>query len=353
MVENIQIYHFVDIKNPYTSTFLSDEDMLILLKNQVISGQITYHSVTLRSRNNLTITFHEAIDYKIDTELDVDVKYLNYITQVYNIKSNPGCSGPLKLTYLKLFSDLVKPLNDLKTLENILFKQMDLQSARIGRDNQVFRPEILTSVYQNKPIQNEEDCDRYISVGLVIKDDKVLMIGRGKNKPGYVFPKGGCEDDEWPFSGLTVLRETYEEAGCICEIVEEDVTRDYVLDTKGHKFFVYKLKVIEYLDDYPEGNKRNNKRKWMTFDEALNSLCNMNLKAGKLKLFVSILEYGFGKFGESRVSRGNFQKNIPAERKKKKNITTTKRPKLKKQEKKLKHQQEHKLTTQNTYWDNI
>lgn len=331
MADNIQIYHFIDIKNPYTSTFLSDEDMLILLKNQVISGQITYHSVTLRSRNNLTFTFHEAIDYKIETELDVNINYLNYITQVYNIKSNPDCTSPLKLTYLKLFSDLVKPLNDLKTLENILFKQMDLQSARTGRDNQVFRPQILTNVHTDKPLKHEEDCDRYISVGLVINDDKVLMIGRGKNKPGYVFPKGGCEDDEWPFSGLTVLRETYEEAGCICEIVEEDVTRNYVLDTKRHKFFVYKLKVIEYLDDYPERNKRNNQRKWMTYDEALKSLHNMNLQPGKLKLFVSILEYGFGKIGESRAHAENFQKHTPAKQKKKNNHN--KKAKVKKHKK--------------------
>lgn len=336
MDNNIQLYHFIDIKNPYTSTFLSDEDMLILLKNQVISGQIKYHSTILKSRDNETITFHEAIDYKIQTDLHVNVKYVNYITHVYNIKSDLSCTSLLSLTYLKLFSDLIKPLNDLKTLENILFNQMDLHSARIGRENQVFLPQILTSRDQNIPITNHKDHDRYISLGLIIQDDKVLMIGRGGDKQGYVFPKGGCEYDEWPFSGLTVLREVYEEAGCICEIIEEDVTNNYEFSSKRHKIFVYKLKIIKFLGDYPEKIKRNNMRKWMTFNEALNSFNNMKLHPDKLKLYINILEYGFGRYGESRANIKTFQKNTPKYEEKNKFNKKNKQAKNNKKKSKLK-----------------
>ncbi|KAL6947941.1 hypothetical protein ACO0OE_001957 [Hanseniaspora uvarum] len=290
MPDNVQIYHFIDIKNPYTSTFLSDDDMLTLLKNQVISGQINYHSTILKSRGNEIITFHEAIDYKLDTDLPVNIEYLNYITHVNNIKESLDVSNDLKLTYLKMFSDLMKPLNDLKTLENILFKQMDIQEERSGRENQVFLPSVLTTRDEQVITEVSNDHDRYISVGLIIKDNKILMIGRSNKKKGYVFPKGGCENDEWPFSGLTALREVYEEAGCVCEIVEEDVTNNYTLSTKRHNFFVYKLQVIQYLDDYPEKEKRSNMRKWMTFEEALDNFNDMKLDNPKKNLYIDMLE---------------------------------------------------------------
>lgn len=302
MPDNVQIYHFIDIKNPYTSTFLSDDDMLTLLKNQVISGQINYHSTILKSRGNEIITFHEAIDYKLDTDLPVNIEYLNYITHVNNIKESLDVSNDLKLTYLKMFSDLMKPLNDLKTLENILFKQMDIQEERSGRENQVFLPSVLTTRDEQVITEVSNDHDRYISVGLIIKDNKILMIGRSNKKKGYVFPKGGCENDEWPFSGLTALREVYEEAGCVCEIVEEDVTNNYTLSTKRHNFFVYKLQVIQYLDDYPEKEKRSNMRKWMTFEEALDNFNDMKLDNPKKNLYIDMLEYGFGVYCGSRGS---------------------------------------------------
>ena len=69
----------------------------------------------------------------------------------------------------------------------------------------------------------------------------------------------------------------------------------------------------------------------MTYDEALKSLHNMNLQPGKLKLFVSILEYGFGKIGESRAHAENFQKHTPAKQKKKNNHN--KKAKVKKHKK--------------------
>lgn len=309
MSNHTSIYHFIDIGNPYTSSFLSDDDMLILLKNQVISGDLKYHSTILKSRNNEIITFHEAIDFKLNTDLQVDLNYCNYITHIHNIKTYEDSSSILKLTFLKLYSDLMKPLNDLKTLENILFHQMHIEVERTGRANQVFAPMKLESRHDEVEMSQEVDRDRYISVGLVIRNDRVLMVGRGLKKKGLVFPKGGCEKDEWPFSGVTALREVYEEGGCICEIVEQDVINNYDHSGKNHKFFVYKMNLIEYLQDYPEKEKRLNVRKWVLYEDALKNFEKMTLDAEKKSLYIDMLEYAFGRYDESRVRWGQRKKS--------------------------------------------
>jgi len=192
---------------------------------------------------------------------------------------------------------IVLPLGATTCL-NICIPMIYLQTQQ----KQVFLPSVLTTRDEQVITEVSNDHDRYISVGLIIKDNKILMIGRSNKKKGYVFPKGGCENDEWPFSGLTALREVYEEAGCVCEIVEEDVTNNYTLSTKRHNFFVYKLQVIQYLDDYPEKEKRSNMRKWMTFEEALDNFNDMKLDNPKKNLYIDMLEYGFGVYCGSRGS---------------------------------------------------
>ncbi|HEX2172358.1 MAG TPA: NUDIX hydrolase [Dehalococcoidia bacterium] len=80
--------------------------------------------------------------------------------------------------------------------------------------------------------------------GLVIKEDRVLLIQRAQNpgKGRWTIPGGFVENDE--VMDLAVVREVFEETGIETEIERLYAVRHRVTPTDSNVYFVFKLRAI-------------------------------------------------------------------------------------------------------------
>lgn len=149
--------------------------------------------------------------------------------------------------------------------------------SRVGRENQVY---------------SAKTGARVVAGCVCLSKDKrhVLMISSSAHKDRWIFPKGGVEKDE-PDYKLTAQRETWEEAGCVGNIVNslgtiEDMrppkewnkdissfskSQDEVISHPPRsEFHFYEMEVTELPEKYPESNKRG--RKWFNYLDAKQQL---------------------------------------------------------------------------------
>ncbi|CUS21689.1 LAQU0S03e08416g1_1 [Lachancea quebecensis] len=153
-----------------------------------------------------------------------------------------------------------------------------LPTARVGRQNQVYSS--ITGA-------------RLVAGCVCLDSSKkhVLMIQSSAHKKKWVLPKGGVEKDE-PDYESTAVRETWEEAGAIGEIVGrlgviEDMRppKEFNTDIKAFEaatdaevnkhpprseFHFFEMSVKSLEEEYPESYKRT--RKWFSFKEAKEQL---------------------------------------------------------------------------------
>lgn len=162
-------------------------------------------------------------------------------------------------------------------------------AARVGRDNQVYA---------------ERTGARLVAGCVCLNKDqtKILMVQSSAHKKKWVLPKGGVEKDEYPDYSKTAVRETWEEAGCIGEIVkslgivqdmrppkkwgnlekfnnskklsfEEDfgeLEEKVVPVAPRSEFHFFQMIVSETPSTYPESHKRT--RKWFNYSQCIEEL---------------------------------------------------------------------------------
>ncbi|KAM3164598.1 Diphosphoinositol polyphosphate phosphohydrolase DDP1 [Lachancea thermotolerans] len=151
-------------------------------------------------------------------------------------------------------------------------------TARVGRQNQVY----------------SATTGARLVAGCVCLDsskERVLMIQSSAHKKKWVLPKGGVEKDESDFK-MTAVRETWEEAGAIGDIVRnlgviEDMRppKEFNTDIRAFEeatdpevnkrpprseFHFFEMSVRSLEEEYPERCKRT--RKWFSFKDAKEQL---------------------------------------------------------------------------------
>ncbi|SCU81630.1 LAMI_0B07074g1_1 [Lachancea mirantina] len=152
-------------------------------------------------------------------------------------------------------------------------------TARIGRQNQVY---------------SEVTGARLVAGCVCLSKDKtqVLMVQSSAHKQKWVLPKGGVENDENDFR-ITAMRETWEEAGAIGQIVKslgsiEDMRppkewnknlknfEQALSDSDVNKhpprseFHFYEMIVDTLAEEFPERHKRD--RKWFSYEDCKREL---------------------------------------------------------------------------------
>lgn len=227
--------------------------------------------------------------------------FLEHISEYHNeYKTNKLSKfGELKMTFLKDYSGIQKNDERIIEVQNSVFMEdmkvknsKELLQSRHGRDLQVYRSDIELAH------KSKKKKPRHIALGIILnkQNDKVLMIERSK-KNGLIFPKGGCDRDEWPLAGISALRETWEEAGAICKIEKQlfnKIDVDPLSSTssgKNHSFSVFEMSIVELKENWPECEKRENGRFWLTYSEAEKMFTQKNVFDDALKaLYVVILQ---------------------------------------------------------------
>jgi 8-oxo-dGTP pyrophosphatase MutT (NUDIX family) len=103
---------------------------------------------------------------------------------------------------------------------------------------------------------------------------EILLVTSIKKK-NWIVPKGYIEFNLTPFE--SAKKEAYEEAGVVGSNETVEVGQ-FINEKKNRKELikVYTMEVDEELNDYPEKNLR--KRKWFTFDEAMDKVQNPQIK---------------------------------------------------------------------------
>lgn len=103
---------------------------------------------------------------------------------------------------------------------------------------------------------------------------EILLVTSIKKK-NWIVPKGYIEFNLTPFE--SAKKEAYEEAGVVGSNETIEVGQ-FIAEKKNRKELikVYTMEVDEELNDYPEKNLR--KRKWFTFDEAMEKVQNPQIK---------------------------------------------------------------------------
>lgn len=114
-----------------------------------------------------------------------------------------------------------------------------------------------------------------------VLDGRVCMVTSSRRKR-WVFPKGQIEPGQTP--GATALLEAWEEAGLVGSLDPEPVG-NYVYEKYDlpHHVLVYRLRVIEARDDWPERGLRE--RAWLSPEEALTRIEEPALRELVRRLF--------------------------------------------------------------------
>lgn len=156
--------------------------------------------------------------------------------------------------------------------------------SREGRDNQLYSAETGARVVAG--------C-----VCLTATLDKVLLISSSADRNKWIIPKGGVEIDEVQTGASgeqdytrSAIRETWEEGGCVGEIVanlgtvqdmrppkewnnkfrEETHTDNIIKHPPRSEFHIFEMQIATLRDEFPEAGKRD--RKLATYSEAKREL---------------------------------------------------------------------------------
>lgn len=102
-----------------------------------------------------------------------------------------------------------------------------------------------------------------------------ILLVTSIRKKNWIVPKGYIEFNLTPFE--SAKKEAYEEAGVVGSNETVEVGQ-FINEKKNRKELikVYTMEVDAELNDYPEKNLR--KRKWFTFDEAMEKVQNPQIK---------------------------------------------------------------------------
>jgi 8-oxo-dGTP pyrophosphatase MutT (NUDIX family) len=102
-----------------------------------------------------------------------------------------------------------------------------------------------------------------------------ILLVTSKKKGDWIFPKGNIDTGDTP--ATAALKETWEEAGVLGDLVEPPVTQ-YPIDSKepGKMVTVFLLCVREVGKDWPEKSVR--KRRWVPLEKAEKVLAKSQLK---------------------------------------------------------------------------
>lgn len=114
---------------------------------------------------------------------------------------------------------------------------------------------------------------RLVAGGVVLdsKRERVLMVSSSKHRDRWILPKGGVETDEMADFAKAALRETWEEAGAVCQVTRPlPVVGDHrKAASEGIalcEFHMYELQIVQLEEEWPERAMRE--RRWATFAEA-------------------------------------------------------------------------------------
>jgi len=109
---------------------------------------------------------------------------------------------------------------------------------------------------------------------------EILLVTSIKKKK-WIIPKGYIEFNLTPFE--SAKKEAFEEAGVVGSNETVEVGQ-FVNEKKNRKELikVYTMEVDKELDDFPEKNLR--KRKWFSFEEAIEKISNPQMKSYLKKL---------------------------------------------------------------------
>ncbi|ODV94589.1 hypothetical protein PACTADRAFT_50465 [Pachysolen tannophilus NRRL Y-2460] len=152
--------------------------------------------------------------------------------------------------------------------------------AREGRDNQVYSAKTGARLIAGCVALNEDKT-------------KLIMVTSAKHKNRWIIPKGGIEKDEENDYAITAIRETWEEAGIIGNILakltpvedhrfvkELDEGQKAFIDVNNmdddlskiprSEFHFYEMEVKELCQEWPESDTRD--RRWCTYSEAKHEL---------------------------------------------------------------------------------
>jgi 8-oxo-dGTP pyrophosphatase MutT (NUDIX family) len=102
--------------------------------------------------------------------------------------------------------------------------------------------------------------------GVIPVLDNRLCLVTSRNGRRWVFPKGIIDSGHTP--GEAALLEAWEEAGLVGTLDAEPLgSYVYDKDRRPHHVLVYRMRVIEARDVYPERGLRE--RIWLTVDDAI------------------------------------------------------------------------------------
>ena len=139
------------------------------------------------------------------------------------------------------------------------------KTPREGREHQVY---------------NNDDNSRLVAGGIILDslNERVLMVSSSKHQDRWILPKGGVESDEKDDFAKAALRETWEEAGAVCEVIKKlPVIADHRKGANNEKnsfplceFHFYQLSLLKLEQTWPESSFRL--RRWATYSEAQHEL---------------------------------------------------------------------------------
>ncbi len=128
------------------------------------------------------------------------------------------------------------------------------------------------------------------SAVIPVLDGRVCMI-TSSNRRRWVFPKGQIDPGHTP--GESALVEAWEEAGLVGTLDSEPVG-NYVYQkyNRPHHVLVYRLRVIEVHDEWPECGLRD--RVWLTVAQALDRIEEPGLRELLRRMFGTSTEDALG-----------------------------------------------------------
>lgn len=132
----------------------------------------------------------------------------------------------------------------------------------------------------------EVDLTKSAVIPYRVNDGKLeILLVTSIRKKKWIVPKGYIEFNLTPFE--SAKKEAYEEAGVVGSNETVEVGQ-FINEKKSVKELikVYTMEVDEELDDYPEKNLR--KRKWFSYEEAVEKVQNAQIKNFLKKLKESI-----------------------------------------------------------------
>jgi len=113
---------------------------------------------------------------------------------------------------------------------------------------------------------------RLRAAGICVRNNndetEILLVTSRTNHNVWVLPGGGVELDESPQQAA--IREVYEEAGVICEVIRHVAL--FVDELRRNKTDTYVLRVDKELDDWEELHRIGRQRRWFNRCDATAAL---------------------------------------------------------------------------------